>query len=365
MSVVYKKKSRIEELKPGLSGLMRAKNEGRFIGASIDSVIDALDELVVVYNECTDDTENVLLSKVEQYGEKIKLCPYKYELLYTGLTPEQFEYAMSLPEDSPIFFSSQSNYAIDHVSYQYAVVIDPDQIYFKDEVKWWRDVCCNKDISVNISQKMIGRFFRLWISFFRRMSAKSGKVCSFLMPDWLVKFCQNPYISYAGYLLQKGEGAIAWSGINVFVEDEKIFIPYDYRNIHPPYNGEGDHILFKVSSDTRFRRFIVPSNRTKILESLNNPYPLYFAGAMWFHLHANRYYCADKVSEMKRENPDLFIDADKFIDFSYKDSMSLMHNGVPNLFQKTLFLLVHKISMPAVRKNLGKLNSLLTKFSHK
>ena len=47
-------------MRPGLTGFMRAKNEGRFIGVCIDSVIDALDELIVVYNDCTDDTEAVL-----------------------------------------------------------------------------------------------------------------------------------------------------------------------------------------------------------------------------------------------------------------------------------------------------------------
>ena len=39
------------QLKNGLSGIMRVKNEARFIADCIDSCIEALDELVIVYND--------------------------------------------------------------------------------------------------------------------------------------------------------------------------------------------------------------------------------------------------------------------------------------------------------------------------
>ena len=35
--------------------------------------------------------------------------------------------------------------------------------------------------------------------------------------------------------------------------------------------------------------------------------------------------------------------------------MKLMRNGIPTLFQRTLFLLVHKMGMPAVKRNLKQL----------
>lgn len=351
----------VKKLHPGLSGIMRAKNEGRFIGTCIDCIIDSLDEIVVVYGECSDDTEEVLQSKVKKYGDKLKIIPYKHKVLFNNLTPEEYEFALSQPDDSPYLFSTQCNYAIDNVSYQYAVKIDPDQIYFPDEVANWRDICRGQAVSINLLQKWITKSFRVWFSFYRRMSIKTGGVCNWMMPDWLIKLCVPSYIKYSKYLLQKGKASIAWSGINVYVEDEKVFIPYDYRNIHPPYNGEGDHVLFKISPETRFTKLLVHGDHTKVLEYMNNPYPMYFAGPMWFHLHANRDYCAAKVSEMKKENPDLFVEADRFVDFSYKDSLKLMRNGIPTLFQRTLFLLVHKIGMPAVRRNLQLLRPYILK----
>ena len=47
-------------LKNGLSGIMRVKNEGRFLEACIDSCIEALDEIIIVYTGCTDNTEEIL-----------------------------------------------------------------------------------------------------------------------------------------------------------------------------------------------------------------------------------------------------------------------------------------------------------------
>ncbi len=349
------------QLLPGLSGLMRAKNEGRFIGACIDCVIDALDELIVVYNDCTDDTEIVLQVKVKQYGDKLKIYPYNNKVLYSHLTPEEYEYAVNLPEDSPRLHCTQCNYALEHASYQYAVKIDPDQIYFADEVKKWREVCKGNVKPISFGQKILARIFRLWVSFYRFVSVKYGKVCHVLMPDWFVNLCSQSYIAYASHLLHEGKASIAWSGINVYIEDEKIFIPYDFKNIHPPYNGEGDLVLFKISSKTRFIRYLVTGDKTKVLEYFNNPYPMYFCGPMWFHLHANRDYCALKVSEMKREHPEQFVEADEFVKFSYKDSMKRMKGDIPTLFQRTLFLLVHKIGMSTVRRNLKELRSNLLK----
>ena len=52
-------------LNDGLSGFIRAKNEARFLSLCIDSCIDSLDELIVVYNDCSDDTEKILDEKIE------------------------------------------------------------------------------------------------------------------------------------------------------------------------------------------------------------------------------------------------------------------------------------------------------------
>ena len=49
-----------EELKRGVSGIMRVKNDAEFIKASVESCIDALDELIIVYNDCSDNSPQVI-----------------------------------------------------------------------------------------------------------------------------------------------------------------------------------------------------------------------------------------------------------------------------------------------------------------
>lgn len=41
-------------MKKTIAGIMRVKNEGSFVKDCIESCIDALDELIIVYNDCTD-----------------------------------------------------------------------------------------------------------------------------------------------------------------------------------------------------------------------------------------------------------------------------------------------------------------------
>ena len=94
----------------GLSGIMRAKNEAQFIGACIDSCIDALDELIVVYNDCTDDTPKILERKRLQYPDKLKIYSYNHDVLGFNLSYEDFKLAISLPEDSPRLFCNQCNF---------------------------------------------------------------------------------------------------------------------------------------------------------------------------------------------------------------------------------------------------------------
>ena len=54
----------------GISGILRCKNCDDFLEACIDSVIDALDELVAVYHECTDRTVAILERKRQQYHDQ-------------------------------------------------------------------------------------------------------------------------------------------------------------------------------------------------------------------------------------------------------------------------------------------------------
>ena len=346
-------------LKDGLSGLIRAKNEARFLSTCIDSCIDSLDELIVVYNDCSDNTEKILAEKLKQYPEKLKVFPFNHDILSHNLSKEEFEYAISLPEDSVRLHSTQCNYALSKVSYKYAMKIDPDQVYFADEIAKWRNVCGMLKVKKGIFDFIWGWLFMMYISLYRRISAKIGNPCLFMIPDRLVLFFKKYYSIYIEYRLQKGNVAVSFSGINMFY-DGAWAIPFDKYNIHPPYNGEGDTLLFKVSNKTFFsRKYDKNKKPYAVVEQFNHPYKVVMADSpIWFHLHANRLYCYDKVKETKEEHPDLFVLPDKFVSMTYKEVHDKMDSKVPTLYQRILFALVHKMGVHTISNHIKLLEKI-------
>ena len=70
-------KSYKNNLRLGVSGIMRVKNDGDFIKACVESCIDALDELIIVWNDCTDNSADEIEKIRQRYPNKIKTYEYK------------------------------------------------------------------------------------------------------------------------------------------------------------------------------------------------------------------------------------------------------------------------------------------------
>lgn len=347
------------KLKDGLSGIMRMRNEAQFVADCIDSCIEALDELVIVYNDCTDNTPIIVEAKRKQYPDKIKVYPYSYHVLSTHLTKTELEYVMSLPEDSPLLFSSLCNFILSKVSYKYAMLIDADQLYFADEIKNWRDVCA-KQVKVRWSPSLLfGWGFMIYISLYRRISAIMNRPCLFMIPKGIMRLFVSPYHNYAKYLLLKKKASIALSGLNVF-KDTDWYVLFDGINVHPPYNGAGDHVIFPLTDQTYFcRRKDEQSKQSTyaVMESFHCPYKMFFAGIFWFHLHANRPYCWEKEKKMKENHPEMFVPLSAFLTMSYKKVHEKMDKVAHPLFQRVFFSIVHEMGV----NNIGKYVRLLNK----
>lgn len=341
------------DLKDGLSGIMRLKNEAIFISDCIDSVIDALDELIIVYNDCTDETPVIVEQKRKQYPTKIRVYPYEHHLYSYNLSRSEYDYAMSLPEDSPFLFCNQCNYAFSKVRYKYAMLVDVDQLYFVDCVKQWRDICV-KEVKFNGVRLAIGWFFLNYVSLYRQLSSFFRKPCLWMLSPKLVKWASNSYVSFVQRGLKKGKIAVALSGCNVF-KDDLWYVPFDGENINPPYNGEGDHLIFRVTSDTYFYRRGVECTKVQnyaVSHSFHCPYKLAFVGLAWFHLHANRDRCWSRVKRTKDIHPNWFVPIEDFPEMSYKVVHDKMDKNVHSLYQRILFALVHILSRDLIKKHL-------------
>lgn len=342
------------ERKDGLSGLIRTRNEASLLGPCIDSCIDALDELIVICFDCTDNTLEVLEEKRRQYPDKLRVFEYNHKVLAFDLTQEEFELAKALPDDSPRLYGNLCNWGKSKARYKYLTKIDSDQLYFADELKKWRDVCSG---AVQLKWRISfiwGWLFMMYFSLYRRVSLRSGKPCLWMIPDWLVRILFKSYSDYSKWMLQRGKVLIALSGVNVF-KDDRWYVTFDGVNIHPPYNGEGDTVIFKISDHTYWGKYYredrKPYSVTEVLvDTLNRK--LMFSYPVWFHVHANRKYCCDKVKKMKDEHPECFVPIEDFPNMTYRQVLDKMDKKAHTLFQMTLFALIHKIGQDVLRKHI-------------
>lgn len=340
------------ERKNGLSGLIRTRNEASLLGPCIDSCIDALDELIVVCFDCTDNTLEVLEEKKRQYPDKLRVFEYNHKVLAFDLTQEEFELAKALPDDSPRLYGNLCNWGKSKARYKYLTKIDADQLYFADELKKWRDVCSG---AVQLKWRISfiwGWLFMMYFSLYRRVSLRSGKPCLWMIPDWLVRILFKSYSDYSKWMLQRGKVLIALSGVNVF-KDDRWYVTFDGVNIHPPYNGEGDTVIFKISDHTYWGKYYredrKPYSVTEVLVDTLNRKRM-FSYPVWFHVHANRKYCCNKVKNTKDEHPECFVPIEDFPNMTYQQVLDKMDKKAHTLFQMTLFALIHKIGRPVLER---------------
>lgn len=113
--------------KPGISGFMRLKNEEQFVERAIESVIDSLDELVIVYNGCTDRTPEIIESCRLRYPDRIRVFEYRPEIAQPGSVEHE-----RTPMDSPHSMVNYYNFALVKTTRKVAIKIDGDECYLKD-----------------------------------------------------------------------------------------------------------------------------------------------------------------------------------------------------------------------------------------
>lgn len=354
-------------LKQGVSGFMRVKNDAEFIEASIDSCIDALDELIIVYNDCSDSTPELIEKKRSEHPDKIRVYEYKHKVFSTNLSKAEYEQAIRLPDDSPNLLCNYYNYALSKVNYRYALKIDADQIYFSKQLKQWCDIFRESNFNLRKTIRYyVGYVFNLYFMLFKLCCFRTKRLYSFL-PEKIICRLTPHYIEYLKYQVKKGKACISLSGINVF-KDDGWFVSLgkksDETNILPPFNGEGDHLIFAVSQDTFFRRYHMPyynllaNTKYSLIEEFVHPYKMLCAGFAWFHMNAMRNRCRAKVSEAKNRYPSAFIKIYDFVEMSFEEILAKVDKDMFSLRQAILFTFIYKSDKKSVKDNIKLLNRL-------
>lgn len=349
-----------ENLRPGVSGMMRVKNDGQFIEACVESCIDALDELIIVWNDCTDNSAEVIERMRQRYPEKIKTYEYKYKVYSTNLTKEEYEYAKSLPEDSPHLLCNYYNFCLSKVTYQYAVKIDADQIYFTEKMNTWCDFLrFKKHKSLNVFV-IIGFIIAYYYKILKKINELTKSVWHLspsIMPYWIKK----SYLSYSRFMASNYDYAIVLSGLNIVKFGNNWYVPLgqknDKINILPPFNGAGDHLFFKVNKDCYFETLDDPfysrllSNRFTLIEVFHCPYKLCYGGYFWHHLNMMRPNVYDKLLSLFTSEHDRFIHIEELKNLSYKELDRIIDKEMYNIDTRSFSQFVYPYDVQNLMRN--------------
>lgn len=109
--------------KPGISAFMRIRNGADFLEATIRSHADFYDEIVAVYNQCTDDTPRILARLSAELGPRLRVFHY-----LPRVNPPGSEGHIRTPGDAPGSLVTYSNFALAQTRHDWVVKLDDDHL---------------------------------------------------------------------------------------------------------------------------------------------------------------------------------------------------------------------------------------------
>lgn len=108
---------------PGISGFMRLKNEAEFLDRAVASHIAGLDELIIVHNDCSDETPEIASRWAHRFPDKIKVVEYEPKVVPIG-TPE----SLTIDPRSPHCIANYYNFSLALTSRAIAIKVDGDHL---------------------------------------------------------------------------------------------------------------------------------------------------------------------------------------------------------------------------------------------
>ncbi|XZE22447.1 glycosyl transferase [Pirellulaceae bacterium SH449] len=115
---------RIADRVPGISAFMRIKNGQDFLELTIRSHIAYFDEIVAVYNQCTDGTADILQRLQAEFGsEKLRVFHYTDRVFPPGSDDHS-----KTASDSPSSLVNYYNFALAATRYTHATKLDDDHL---------------------------------------------------------------------------------------------------------------------------------------------------------------------------------------------------------------------------------------------
>ena len=108
---------------PGVSAFMRIRNGADFLEATIRTHAAMYDEIVAVYNQCTDNTADILARLSQELGPKLRVYHY-----LPAANPAGSDGHAKTPGDAPNSLVTYSNFALCQTRHQWVVKLDDDHL---------------------------------------------------------------------------------------------------------------------------------------------------------------------------------------------------------------------------------------------
>jgi len=113
--------------KPGFSAIVRLRNEADYSKQALDSIFPFFDEFVIVYNQCSDRTPEIVERFANKDPQRVKAFHYLPEVF-----PQGSEQHRTLPANHVSSLVHYANFALSKASYQVCALWDGDMIAAPD-----------------------------------------------------------------------------------------------------------------------------------------------------------------------------------------------------------------------------------------
>lgn len=332
--------------------MMRVKNDAEFIEACVESCIPALDELIIVFNGCTDNSEDIIRKCADMYPDKIRVYEYLPQVLANNMNESEYSEALSLPKDSPRLLCNYYNFVLSKARYSHAVKIDADQLYFTEILRHWCDIARGRKIEKRTGDYFLGKLVFNYFRLIRKLSVAanhrlptSGLKCNKRMKD--------AYLHYAEVSFSEGTHTVSLSGLNLYKSRaDEWFVPLGLKskpmNILPPFNGENDHLIFKISDKTYYKPLVSEyynlqrTSNYSLIEEMEHPYTPINVGFCWFHLNACRRSYSANAEEAFRRHPGSYMGLHDFIQSSFDKIERKSDKSMFTVYQRILFSFLYR-----------------------
>jgi len=169
--------------------MVRAKNEEQFLYSSVKSIMDHVDEVVIIDNLSSDATPRIARALADEYPEKITLREYRHTVARVGIENKELVSRLhAFRRFSPALLANYYNWCLRQCTKPYILKWDADSIATESFYRYldeWRQ--SNKEILMFRGANLYADFRHL-VAPPARMEPVMEDYASFTFANWVAPY---------------------------------------------------------------------------------------------------------------------------------------------------------------------------------